>query len=179
MTSRKNIFIISGILGILTIIMIISSVFLFNEVVGASRNLLAEKQKIVISEKEFSELESFEARYDDYKSNLDKIEQLFISVKAPVVFIEFLEKIALGNNLELDMSIPSVSQDGSTSLMSFQFSLIGNFSDIIRFTKIIENSPYLIKVGNINVKKYLAPNTDKKNISSVVRADFSVQALAK
>ncbi len=176
MASKNKIYIILGIFITLSLILVVCSVFLFNGIIKKSKELLAGEEKIVVSEREFKDIEAFKKQYGDFEPNLEKIDQLFVDSHNPVGFIEFLEKTALGYGLSINMSIPSFS--GATTVTgAFQFYLTGGFPSIFGFIKEIENGPYLIQIKSLSITKN--NKLEKDQMEGQLKADFLIQVLAK
>lgn len=120
-----------------------------------SENLFALKGELLLLEKEKKNLEELEKIYQSHQLSLEKIETLFIDPKIPIDFISFLEKEAQLSNLKIEIFLtPTIKkeQDPWPSL-SFRISTYGSFPNFLKFLNKLENSPYLIEIGDLNIKR--------------------------
>ena len=120
-------------------------------------------------------MESFQKNYEAYKTNLEKIDGMFVDPKNPVEFIEFLEKVASENKIKSDISLMQAlvkENKSGPSFLAFQITCEGNFSDVIRFSEKLENGIYLIDIQNLMVKKAEAS-------AGKVKATFLLNAVAR
>lgn len=176
MESKKKIYITFGIFAVIALILIVFSIYLFKEIIKKSDELSFGKNRVAVLQKEFSDIEKFEKEYGNYRPNLERIDSLFVDSNNPVVFIEFLEKIASDCKLNLNVSVPSFKQGEAVIIGNFQISLTGSFPGIIKFIEIIENGPYLIQIKNLKIGKN--QDAEKKNTNQL-NSVFSIQVFAK
>ena len=179
MENNSKIYSISFVFAILALVMIALSVFLFNAVVEKSIVLASDKGKIASLKGKFNDIQNFKNNYDTYKPNLDKIDQLYIDSQNPVDFIEFVENAAAKDNLNLEMLPPSFSTTGSLTAADFQLSFIGEIPQIVEFLKIIENSPYLVKIKELDIKTDKNIGSAKKQQTSQTSGSLLLEAIAK
>jgi Tfp pilus assembly protein PilO len=179
MVNKNKIYAIVAIFIILALLMAGFSVFLFIQIAEKSKEMASDKNIAVGLEEQFNDVEGFKKEYDNYKPNLERIDNLFVDSENPVNFIEFLEETASGLNAKLEMSPPSFLIDGSTTLANFQLSLTGGFPEIIRFSRTMESSPYLIKIKNLNIKNTEKNGNSKDKLAGQIKADFLIEVFAK
>ena len=161
---------------LLAVFLVVLSAFLFNGIVKKSKDLASGRNSAALLEQESNDIENFKKNYSDYKSNLERIDQLFIDSHNPVNFIKFLEETSASYGLDMNVAVPSFSQ-GSSVQGNFQISLSGDFYKIAEFIQAIENGPYLVQVKNLNIAKSQGP--DKKQLVGQIAASISIQVLAK
>lgn len=179
---------------ILAIVFVLSACLIFflvspflEEIKRGSAEIILQKQNVdSLSEKE-ENLNDFKNKYREIGPNLEKIDSLFVDVKTPISFINFLDKTSedCGVKLNISSSIASRSAGESLFFLNFQVNSTGLFSDTMRFIEKIENSQYLIEIKNINIRKLTQSKAEggqktNKNIdSNAVEANFSLDVLAK
>ena len=133
----------------------------FNDIKKSSSGILEQKQKLLLLESKVENLGKFKNRSREIAPDFKKTEALFIKADLPIDFIRFLEKTAKDSNIEIQLSL-------SSGL--FQIALQGSFPDFLRFLERLQNSQYLIEVGNLNVSRQ-----EKGDI----KANLSLNVLSK
>jgi len=179
MASRKKIYTIILIFFLIAVSLILIFVYpIFKEIQKNYDDLISGKNDSFIMAEEFSEVEGFRQKYEEYKANLEKTDNLFVDSQNPVEFIKFLEKTASDTKVKLEISSPSFSKDGESSLIIFRLSSYGNFSENLSFIRKLETGPYLIKIKNLDIGRY----KDTKNLKEQtgnIKIIFSINVSAK
>jgi len=179
MASRKKIYTIILIFFLIAVSLILFSIYpLFKEIQKNYKDLISGKNNSFVMAEEFSEVESFRQKYEDYKVNLEKTDNLFVDSQNPVEFIKFLEKTASDEKVKLEISSPSFSKDGESSLIIFRLSSYGDFSKNLSFIRKLETGPYLIRIKNLDIGIY----KDAKNLKEEaenIKIVFSINVFAK
>lgn len=181
MKIKNKIYIIVVFFGLITLFLFVFLVFpFFKNIKNNSDNLFSKKQSIAIFKNQATEVENFKKKYDEYRPNLERIDQLFIDLENPVDFIEFLEKTASSSGIESEISLSpySLKQEDEFSI-TFQFFSSGNFLKILEFTKALESGPYLIEIKNLIIKNSETESTSENNNSERVNATFLIKAFSK
>lgn len=181
METKKKIYTIISVFFILAVFLVMFFIYpLSKEIKQESDDFIIQRNNRLILDNQFSEAINFKQKYDDYKNNLSKIDNLFVDSQNPVDFIEYLEKTAGSAGIEIKISTPSLSKEGKLSYENFQFSAFGKFSNILKFAQTLETGPYLIQIQTLTIgnnKNTQATNktADIKNI----KADILIKVLAK
>ena len=161
MTAKNKIYIYSAVFflaGLAMILFLIAPVFA--NINKNSEKLFSDKESLLVLSEQVKEMESFQKNYEAYKTNLEKIDGMFVDPKNPVEFIEFLEKVASESKIKSDISLMQGKEKENKSgpaFLAFQVACEGNFSDIIGFSEKLENGQYLIDIQNLMIKKAEAP----------------------
>jgi len=137
-----------------------------------SVNLISQRGALGDFENKSRNLKNFQASYDDYQTNLAKIDQLFVDQEEPIGFIEFLEGEAGNNHLTIDitpLTVKEIETDPWPSI-SFRLSLEGSFPNFLAFLGRVESSPYLITISSFNLKKPADSPNDNIAISFQIKA---------
>jgi len=151
-TSQKAILIGLSIIMAVFIALVIFP--LFSGIQKESQNFISQKGELAKLEKKIQNLKNFQIFGKEYLVNLEKIEKLFIPSSEPLEFIEFLEKEGENSNLDIEiLPFALEKKDKPWPSMNFRLSLIGAFSDFLKFLERLESAPYLIDVLNLNVVK--------------------------
>lgn len=171
---------IFGIFSVLLIVFVIYPSFI--QIKKISEDFVEEKRKLILFEKEMENLKGIESLYKKYQPNLEKIDQLFINPEFPIEFIESLEKKAqefqLGKIEISPLPRKEIKTDPWPSL-SFQISLSGSFPNFLRFFEKLENSPYLIEISNLNLKKLTAGEIKPPLAEGDIYASFLIKTYSK
>jgi hypothetical protein len=179
MASRKKIYIIILVFFLIAVFLILFFVYpIFKEIQENYEDLISGKNDFFIMAEEFSEVENFRQKYEEYKANLEKTDNLFVDSQNPVEFIKFLEKTASDAGVNLEISSPSFSQGDKFSLIIFRLSSYGDFSKNLSFIRKLETGPYLIGIKNLDIGRY----KDIKNLkeqSENLKIVFLVNVFAK
>ena len=180
MEPKKKIFLNSFILGIILLVFIAGVLpYFLNSLRDISKDLIFFKQKFLTLQKEEENLRQLRATFQAYESHFKEIEKVFVNYEAPIQFIEFLEKNAQINQLEIKISLPStkkLKEEFWPSLI-FQISTKGSFPNFVKFLGKLENSPYLVEILNLNIKRIA--KTPTIGSQSEVEADFLIRVFAK
>lgn len=181
MKTNNKIYLIALISVLIILLLFIFLIFpSFNKIITNSNNLSSKKTSISVFRSQAAEVESFKKNYNEYEPNLKKIDQLFINIKNPVDFIEFLEKIALESGIESEISLSPYTLNEGESVIVFQFFSTGDFLKILQFTKALESGPYLIEIKNLTIKNSSKQNASGKNsVPGIVDATFLIKVFAE
>jgi hypothetical protein len=148
--------------------------FFVGEFRELSRGIVLQKKVQNLIESRIKDYENFIDNYSFYEPVFEKIENSFVDKKAPIEFIEFLEKEA--NDANLSIKIFSLVVDNSEKKenwtpIGFQILLEGNFSNGLRFLERIERCPWLVEISQLNVEK----NSENNN----VKFSMEIRVLAR
>lgn len=160
MNLKRQLIVISIFFGIITLILIL--VFIYPLFKGAKLNsleLISVKKELALFQDKAGGIEKLKTTYKKIEPDLEKIDQLFIDSEVPVNLIEFLEKTAKGSGLLIKISPTSlkpVEQDLWNSI-TFRLTLIGSFTNFLRFLEKTEASAYLIEIQDLFVKRLTEP----------------------
>lgn len=153
---KRKIYLSLAIFGIITILLIVLIIYpLFKEIQKNSEEFISQKKKLILLREEIKSLKEIRSLFEIYQTNIDKIDDLFANPEVPIEFINFLEKNAQVSQQEIEISLVSQKEvkDELWPSLSFQVSTFGSFSNFLIFLEKLENSPYLIEVLNLNIKK--------------------------
>lgn len=87
------------------------------------------------------------------EQKIQEIESRFIDLKAPISFIEFLEKTAQDNDLILKITPQTIIKEEKDQWKSLrlQVNLKGDFFNFMNFLQETEKAPYFLDILNIVV----------------------------
>lgn len=125
----------------------------FNGIKNSSKELALNKISQLFLEDQVNEVEKFKSKYEEYRPNLEKIDNLYIDSKNPADFFEFFENTEKASRVESEINI--VLNEKSLDSISFQVFSQGELSKVIKFLEKLETGPYLIEIQNLLVKSSL------------------------
>lgn len=163
------------IIGIIALIFVIF--FSFEAIKKSSEDFISQKKALAEIEFKTENFADMEKIYQNYKTNLEKIDLLFIEKDTPIEFIEFLERNASNCLLSTNLSSLSFQKtDKDTEkipwdFLNLQMGIEGTFPDFLKFLEKLENSPYLIEVSNLNIRK-----TQKEEFPAGIFASLFIKA---
>lgn len=182
MNLKRKIYLTLGISGLLSVLLMILAILpLFNEIKENSEDFILKRGELTFLETEIKNLEKFEKQYQDYQQNLEKINSLFINPEVPIDFIRFLEKLASDSKISVRISLspaPKVETQPWPSLF-FQLSGVSSFSNFSKFLEKLENSPYLIEVQNLIIRRLTEDELRRKEFEGLSTGDIDASLLIK
>lgn len=183
MKTRNKIYIFSALFCLFNLALLLFLIFpAIGDIKKYSDDLSSKKKSTDILKIQAIEVDKFQKNYDDYKPNLEKIDRLYVDPKAPVYFIEFLEKTASESEIKPEISLSPYSleslKEDQTSI-TFQFFSSGDYSKILKFAKLLENGPYLIEIKNLTIKNAESENPSRRSFKGLVDASFLITAYVK
>lgn len=100
------------------------------------------------------------------EKEVEKLEKMILDPEKVVDFISWLENLAKETNLSLQ--IVSAQPSLEEGYLTFNLSLVGNFSDFFKFFTGIFDSPfdkkYFIKVEKVDIRKIEKEKIQRRNI---------------
>jgi len=151
----KKIIVISIIFGIVAIILLCFVIYpLLSGVKKNSQDLILAKKELISFKAETEEFEQSKKVYGSLKTDLEKIDELFIDSDVPINLIKFWRKTAEDSGLLIDISPTSleVSETVLWASIGFRLNLIGSFPKFLKFLEKIETALYLIEIQNLSAK---------------------------
>lgn len=154
---------------------------LFKGVKNSSEAFSLEKEKITSLSEEKENRKKMEDLYNNYQSDLNKIEKVFIDPEVPIEFIGFLEKTAGVSQVQIKIISMAKRTDGKDALPSllFQISVAGSFSNFSKFLEKLENSPYLIETLELNSRALSEKEAKSKEFEGLLSVNTDTLLLIK
>ncbi len=173
----RNLLYVVGFLLLTPVFIILIFAPLFNAITINSKDLRTLQGELATVEAQRSVTAYFKKEMPYIDQKIKKIDALFIDAGAPIDFINFLERTAASNNLEIEINSANVvkQKDFAGEYINFQFALTGTYTDFMRFLSQIENSPYLINITALQIK------LGRQNMPrrAQIGTDLSLKVLAK
>lgn len=136
----------------------------FREIKKDSEQLLLQKKKFARYEAELAKFQNFESEYKNYLDNLKEMEKmlkenLFIEKDVPTEFINFCQKEAQRENLQIQITpiyrFDSQIEEKKEPFNSLNIEIIieGVYPNLLRFLKRVENSQWLLEAQRLMLTK--------------------------
>lgn len=133
---------------------LLMSSFLFTGIQDNSQDFIFQRKALAQIEANFENQKNLQKIYQNFESDLEKIETLFVKKDAPIEFIEFLEQKARRCSLSIEISsLFTKEQEDKWEYLSLQMDLEGEPQQFLKFLDQIENSLYFIEIEKLNLKK--------------------------
>lgn len=182
MKPKQKILLNSAIFGAVILVLIIFLIHpLFKEIKKNSEDLILAKKELIFLQAKIENLEEFKEIYRALEPDLEKIDLLFIDPGVPIDFIKFLEKTGVDSRVSINISPISIkkSKIDPWSLMGFQITLAGSFSNCLKSLEKIETAPYLIEIQNLNIRRLTEREIQIKEFEKISPGDVKTTLLIK
>ena len=135
-----------------------------------SQELISAKKDLIVFEAKIRNLEEFNTTYPELEPNFEKAFNLFIDPKAPVRFMESLEKISQDCELQTEIFPVQISrtQEDKWSFLPLRITSVGYFPNFLKFLKKIEYSPYLVEIESLNIKRFTEREIESKEFENLM-----------
>ena len=153
--NKKVIILVLGVLGLIFVSYLIFQTI--REIKKGSLSLISEREKSTLLKNKIKAMEGINRNYKADKMGLEKIDALFVRADNPVSFIEFvnfLRQTATSCRVAVNISPPSL-QKGAAPSLTFQVAGEGKFIGTMRFLEKLENSPYLIEISRLSLRRVI------------------------
>ncbi len=182
MSPRKKIYISLVIFGILNFLLAAFVIPSFLKGIREnSQELLLEKKKIILLEKQRKNLQKLDEIYKTYQPEFKKIENLFIDAENLIEFVNFLEKNASDCNVQLKISnlVKKTEKEKPWQSFSLQLVVSGSFPNFLKFLEKLENGPYLIEIIDLNTKRLVGDEIKKEEFLIDTQNTLSIKIFAR
>ena len=164
--------------------------FLLNSIGKDAQLLSTQKKELFRIEKRAENSEKLEKKYQDYNLELKKIDNLFAEKSMLIEFIEFLEQTADSCSLTTEISALSFQgykapKKGEPAILypwdffNIKISTQGDFNNSFIFLRKLENSPYLMEIENLDIRKQEIKEKGTEQIIDFISANLSIKVYAK
>lgn len=120
-------------------------------------------------------IDTITKKVNEVERTRDTINSYFVNTKEIDSFVNYLESLGNSSMAELRVerfeSIPNVP-----NTLSVRVSINGQFSNVIRTFKLLENSPYKISINNFNMNHITETVTETINGKEFTKDKFSWQS---
>lgn len=153
--TKNKIYIISSVYAFIVAFMILFLVWpTMASIKEKSLDLVLIKNNISSLAEEKSHLKDFQKKYESYRPNLEKMENMFVDQKSPVDFIKFLEASSVKSGISSEISMPPSMQN--EKFVVFQVTASGLPAGILQFMNNIEGSAHALEIQSFSMKESAA-----------------------
>jgi len=169
----------------LYLVLILFIIFpLIGEIKENSQQLLSEKETQLSFSEEKKNLQDFKTIHREIEPDLEKVEDLFANLDVPIESIYFLEETASSSNVLIKISSIVLNEKKEPwPFLDFHLQTFSSFSNFSKFIERLENSPYLIEIYDLNIRKLANQDLGTKELAEFsledVAAVFSLKIFAK
>ena len=147
---------------------------LFQDITKGAKELLSKREKLASLEVKTQKAAVLRKKLQVLKSDLEKIQNLFVDFQMPIEFLQFLEETAKNCDVSVDISLLGKREKE----LDLRLSLIGTFPNCLKFLDKLESAPYLVKIGDFTARK-LEKIEQKEASMQNVKFDFSIEVLTR
>jgi Tfp pilus assembly protein PilO len=146
----KTQFLFSAIMAVVLVVALawFSFFFLWERVRWESAEIEAAKIRRASLEARRNETKREEALSGDLRADVDRIESVF--VQEPLPFFEFLENLALRNNLSIALALDARGGDADRT-DRLRVTVGGDYKSIVRFVRSIESAPHATEISSVSL----------------------------
>ena len=182
MSKKRQIILISVFFAVLAIILAVFLIYpIFLEIKNNSAELINIKTDLVQPNDSLHGVSKLQKEYQLVEPDFNKIKSFFIDPNAPVDFIKFLETIAKDSSVSIKISpiTMEASETDPWKFLSYQISSNGSYDNIMEFLERVENSNYLIKIQNLELRKAAIADSGLPLQRKAVLGDMSLNLTIK
>lgn len=126
--------------------------YLYSEIEKKQEDLVGIANALAFSGANAKNLKLLKNQMEEEIGSRAKLDEVFLTKKDVVPFIEYLEKTGKDIGVSVDFSSVKIDEIGKEK-PRFQFSLKGKFENIYRFIVLLENVRYQLIFDNISISK--------------------------
>ena len=136
---------------------------LFKDIDFLSSELLFQNRAIKLFDLRDKNINTFKKSYNLKIDEIKTLESVFISREAPINFIEFLEKEAADNNLEIKIKPLNINSIKNKNWQPIGFTVIvgGDFPNCLKFLDRLENNHWLVDILNLRMERISERNKNE------------------
>ena len=181
---KKQYVLITVFTSLFLVLTFVIMVPLFSSIKQDTVDIIFQKSKIFLAEKQIETFNKINEDYLGFKNNAEKISSIFIDQKEPLDFINFIEKTALQLNLDDEIFINNNEIKNSVfSGVSFQISISGSFDSFMKFLEKLESANYLVQITNLSIQKSSSNEsvvqTNKTLPQNLIQANIGINVFAQ
>ena len=116
--------------------------FIFQKLTALQWELSAIEREIVLLNSKQRNIKSLKGVLSELTDRPQRLDNLFIDEKTLVRFIEDLEELAKESGVELKVDSAVLPQSPEEAGPTFEFTASGEFRNLFKYQRMLENSPY-------------------------------------
>lgn len=153
---KKNNFTLSVIfVAVLIILPLALAGLVFQKLSALEGELSAVEKEIVLLDSKQRNIKSLKGALSGLGERSQRLDNLFIDEKSLVRFIEDLEALAKESGVELKVNSAVLPQVPEELGPTFEFSAAGEFKNLFKYQRLLEDAPYQLVFEKIETTKVL------------------------
>lgn len=181
--NRKRYILMAVVTILISILCIFITTRLLSEIERLSEEVISSRNTLFLLENSETELKRIQSIYDQYKSDIERINTAFFNISVPVELVSFLEETASSSNvsLNIDSITKGASKNATTTMNDIIVRASGTapFGNIMKLLVRLENSPFLLDILDLTVRQNLKKDTEKSGNVNQVTIHFSFRVFTK
>lgn len=162
----------------LVLLLEVSTKFFLNslaELRSLSQRVIFQKKVEKLLELRVKNFENFQKNLPVFEEISQKIESSFVRKDAPIKFIEFLEKLAKDARISLKIKPLDLKKKENDlwEPVGFQITLLGKFSQCLRFLEKLERAPWLVEIYQLSIDRITEEKLRFKEFQDLKTGDVS------
>lgn len=164
---------ILGILSLISIVLFVAIYYVYRDIRIKNETILTVEQDLSSNNTRHEYLTSLQKLFESIEPKINKVENTIIPSGGEVVFIEDLEALARGLNIDITIDSLNLASDpkvssSTLSVLKVRAKYSGLWSDMYRFISELESIKHKIKINRITLSNQeeltatRSPNTHKK-----------------
>lgn len=152
-SKRKTFLVFFAAVAINLLLFGLVSYAVLGRIIGNSRQFVSQEQAFVQAEIDAESIQKFQKLKVSKKQELERFDRLFLDFTTPISFLEFIENLAQGFQLELKISPDNPKKDKEDPWRSLNFTLAttGSYSNVASFVEKLELAPYMLEVVSLRI----------------------------
>lgn len=141
---------------------------------------IVEQQQAIMKNPDFqkqyqAQIAQLQRDYQAVEPKLSLLKHSILEKERAVEFIKILENTAQQANLTQEIRVKSnqaSKEEAQEDGLIFNLSLVGNFTDLLKFLEIIENNQYLLQTQKIQIK---ALRDKEKRLTGQIQSNVEIK----
>jgi|GEM_PF-662302 hypothetical protein len=152
--SKKTFFVVLAVIAANAIMALFVVMPILSEIESSGLRVREQRDKIASCERRIAAVREFAVFAKEERTNLDKLDKVFVDAQLPLDFINVLERVARDTSvgIEFSSSIIQPKKADSWPMVGIEAQVAGETEAILRFIKKIETSPYLVEIQGVEIQ---------------------------
>jgi|GEM_PF-2445860 hypothetical protein len=141
--------------------------FMYIDTVKEAQDESIVKAEAAAAAEQSLQAKNMETTYDNTVADRELLPSFLISANDAVPFIDAVEAIGPATDAKISISSLSSGTGGNSSVpvVTADISVVGSWGNVMRAIQMVENMPYAISVGSINLDVLSGGNSSAKSAS--------------
>lgn len=118
-----------------------------------AKDIKAQEEAVKFFQEQNRKLQEAAAVYSTSQAVSEQTKNIFVNPKAPISFIEFLEKLAKEQEVLLQIIPKSKTELKPWKGIAFSLNIKGPFLKSLNFLNKLENAPFLVEISQVTINR--------------------------